>query len=65
MEKNLNQLPDPVAKEYKLKKGFPFKFVHLKYGSINLNNINLKQAESLAKDANIGLVKIASKKEDK
>lgn len=60
MEKNQNKLPDEVAKEFEIKNGYPFKFAHRRFGTLDLNNINIDQARNIAEDPNTGLIKLAS-----
>jgi len=57
MDKNLNKLPEAVAKEFTVKNGFPFKFVHRKFGKIDLNKINIDQAQNISQDPNTGLIR--------
>lgn len=49
MEKRVNKLPEEVGKKYKVLKGRPYKFVHPRAGTIDLNTSTVKQVEELIK----------------
>lgn len=62
MDRTVNKLPDEVGKKYQVLKGRPFKFVHRKFGLIDLNTASLAQVESLVKAGVSHIVPVDAKK---
>lgn len=61
MELTKRQLPEEVAKEYKLLKGAPLRFVHRLYGEIDLTCMRLPMVRKLVDEGVITTLKRVSK----
>lgn len=62
MDKTTNKLPDEVGKKYKVLPGRPFKFVHGRFGKIDLNTSSLGQVEKLVEAGVKHIVPVEKKK---
>lgn len=66
MELEKRQLPEEVAKEYRLVKGAPLKFVHRLYGEIDLTMVSLPLARKLVEQGAVTTLKpVVKSKPDK